>query len=189
MTESVGHVVGLFDECDVKDGLRINFVRRPLKVIFKEIEAKLDPKTMEWFDYWGVSYPWSAHKQETDARMPAYRWIAIYHVEGGSEGHWVHVAAIIQENEIDKHICFHWTNLQPLSGIENRQKSDKLLLHYYFNNIVNVNCFNTKYTQYLGYQTVNESLQWLRIELRYGKNPPYDDVVTTSEIGNPQPSL
>ena len=93
------------------------------------------------------------------------------------------------ENEIDKYTCFHWTNLQPLSGIENRQKSDKLLLHYYFNNIVNVNRFNTKYTQYLGYQTVNESLQWLRIELRYGKNPPYDDVVTTSEIGNPQPSL
>jgi hypothetical protein len=49
--------------------------------------------------------------------------------------------------------------------------------------------FNTHYTQYLGYQAVNESLQWLRIELRYGKNPPYDDVVTTSEIGNPQPSL
>ena len=104
MAEPIKHVVGLFDEYDVKDGLCINFVRRPLKVIFKEIEAKLDPKTMEWFDYWGVSYPWSAHKQETDARMPAYRWIAIYHVEGGSEGHWVHVAAIIQENEIDEHI-------------------------------------------------------------------------------------
>ena len=46
-----------------------------------------------------------------------------------------------------------------------------------------------KVEQYLGYQTVNESLQWLRLELRYGKNPPYEDVITTSEIGNPQPSL
>jgi len=93
------------------------------------------------------------------------------------------------EHENNINICFHWTNLQPLEKIENRQKSDNLLLHYYFNNIINVNRFNTHYTQYLGYQAVNESLQWLRIELGYGKNPPYDDVVTTSEIGNPQPSL
>ncbi len=93
----------------------------------------------------------------------------------------------MNENEIT--VCFNWTNLQPLTSIENRQKSDKLLLHYYFNNIINVNRFNNKYKQYLGYQVVNESLQWLRLELRYGKNPPYDDVVTTSETGNPQPSL
>jgi hypothetical protein len=50
------------------------------------------------------------------------------------------------------------------------------------------NCeFNKKYNQFLGYQAVNESLQWLRMELRYGKNPPHEDV-QTSEIGNPQPS-
>jgi len=94
------------------------------------------------------------------------------------------------ENEIDKHICFHWTNLQPLSGIENRQKSDKLLMHYYFNNIINVNRFNNKYTQYLGYQVLKVTLKWLRLELRYGKNPPYDtNVNTLVEIGNPQPSF
>jgi hypothetical protein len=40
----------------------------------------------------------------------------------------------------------------------------------------------------MGYETVNESLQWLRLELRYRKNAPYDDV-NTSEIDNPQPSL
>ena len=44
--------------------------------------------------------------------------------------------------------------------------------------------------QFLGYQAVNESLQWLRVALRYGKNPPYEDTRTSvSEIGNPQPSL
>ena len=40
----------------------------------------------------------------------------------------------------------------------------------------------------MGYQTVNESLQWLRLELRYGKNAP-DDYTKVYEIGNPQPSL
>ena len=47
-----------------------------------------------------------------------------------------------------------------------------------------------KVEQYLGYQAVNKSLQWLRIELGYGKNPPYDtNVNTLVEIDNPQPSL
>jgi len=91
-------------------------------------------------------------------------------------------------NENDVMICFHWTNLQPLSATENRQKSNKLLLHYYFNNIVNVTRFNKKYTQYLGYQVVNESLQWLRKDLRYGKNPPYE-AMQIAEVDNPQPSL
>jgi hypothetical protein len=41
-----------------------------------------------------------------------------------------------------------------------------------------------------GYQTLNESLKWLRIELRYGKNPTDDNVfIKTFEIDNPQPSL
>jgi hypothetical protein len=60
-------------------------------------------------------------------------------------------------------------------------------LHYYFNNIVNVNRFNYKYTDFLGYQTLNESLKWLRIKLRYGKKPTYDGK-KMPEIDNPQPS-
>lgn len=93
-------------------------------------------------------------------------------------------------NEKSKYICFHWTNLQPLPSYENRSKSDKLHLHYYFNNIVNINRFNKKYKNFLGYQTVNESLQWLKKkDFRYGKNAPYDSVIKTLEIGNPQPSL
>ena len=77
------------------------------------------------------------------------------------------------ENEIN--ICFHWTNLQPLQSSINLSKSDKIQLHYYFNNIVNINRFNSKYKNFLGYQTLNESLKWLRDnELRYGKNPTYD---------------
>jgi hypothetical protein len=41
----------------------------------------------------------------------------------------------------------------------------------------------------LGYQALDESLKWLRVELRYRKNPSHEDVSNTSEIGNPQPSL
>lgn len=44
------------------------------------------------------------------------------------------------------------------------------------------------YCKYLGYQIVNESLQWLRIKLRYGKKPSYDDTEKVSETDNPQPS-
>lgn len=93
-------------------------------------------------------------------------------------------------NEKNKYLCFNWTNLQPLHKTENRIKTNKLELHYYFNNIINVNRFNKKNKQFLGYQTVNESLRWLRIELRYGKNAP-DNYNSNElyEIGNPQPSL
>ena len=96
-----------------------------------------------------------------------------------------HIIPISKFNNIS--LCFHWTNLQPLTKFENRSKKDKIQLHYYFNNIVNVNRFNSKYNQFLGYQTVKETLQWLRIELRYGKNAPYDGD-KTPEIDNPQPS-
>jgi len=104
--------------------------------------------------------------------------------------HILPISSFIFSNEIDKKICFHWTNLQPLSSYENREKSNKLMLHHYFNNIVNVNRFNSVYTNYSGYQTVRESIQWLRIKLRYGKNPSYDDdFKISSEIDNPQPSF
>lgn len=74
-------------------------------------------------------------------------------------------------NEYDMYVCFNWTNLQPLRKEENREKSDKIMLHYYFNSIVSVHrfmqCFNVNTT---GYQFVNKSLHWLREKLRYGKN-------------------
>jgi transcriptional regulator NrdR family protein len=40
-----------------------------------------------------------------------------------------------------------------------------------------INRFNSKYNQFLGYQTVNESLQRLRLELRYGKNAPDNNAI------------
>lgn len=95
-----------------------------------------------------------------------------------------HVLPINQFNfsiERDRHICFHWSNLQPLEKGENIRKSDTIYLHYYFNNLVSITRFNRKYKQFLGYQNINESLCWLREKLRYGKNP-------TDKMDNPQPS-
>lgn len=85
-------------------------------------------------------------------------------------------------------ICFHWTNLQPLSSYENRQKSDKIQLHQYFNNVINVFRFSNYKKEYSGCQVLNKSLKWLRSKLRYGENPSYEDT-NVSEIDNQQPSL
>jgi hypothetical protein len=98
--------------------------------------------------------------------------------------HIIPINAFNFKNTNEPYICFHWTNLQPLTCNENRSKSNKIYLHYYFNNIISINRFNTKYRQFLGYQMINESLSWLRYnELRYGKNPP--DIT----MDNQQPSL
>ena len=108
---------------------------------------------------------------------------SVWHID-----HILPIHAFDVTNPVDQYICFHWTNLQPLLANENLIKNAHLQLHHYFNNIVNVNRFNSKHTQFLGYQTVTESLQWLRIKLRYGKNP-MDESIHIDEIGNPQPSL
>jgi hypothetical protein len=65
-------------------------------------------------------------------------------------------------NELNKRVCFNWTNLQPLFKNENRQKSDKLHLHYYMNSIVNVHRFAQLHKDLNGYQRLDESLIWLR---------------------------
>jgi hypothetical protein len=110
-------------------------------------------------------------------------------------GSYWHIDHILPINKFDLNkpenikICFHWTNLQPLQSTENILKSDKIIPHYYFNNIINIHRFNQKHTQFMGYQTVSESLQWLRIELRYGKNAPHSDTAkVVSKTDNPQPS-
>lgn len=88
-------------------------------------------------------------------------------------------------NDNECYICFNWTNLRPLECSENRSKWNKIELHSYFNNIVSVVRFNKKYSQFLGYQNINESLYWLRNELRYGNNSTDE---AKAEMGNPQPS-
>jgi hypothetical protein len=86
-------------------------------------------------------------------------------------------------------ICFHWTNLQPLICCENKSKSAKLELHYYYNNIVNVHRFNQKYNQFLGYQAIRESNSWLRRKISsMVKKPQMTLDFQSNKIDNPQPS-
>lgn len=96
-----------------------------------------------------------------------------------------HILAINQfdfQKEDHKRVCFNWTNLQPLTTYENRSKSDTLLLHYYFNSVISVHRFISKYNLNITeYQNVRESIHWLREKLRYGKNLCDGD--------NSQPSL
>lgn len=109
----------------------------------------------------------------------------------GSYWHFDHILplnAFDVTNEKEKQICFHWTNLQPLEKHENQSKSDHLQVHYYFNNIVNINRFNSKNSQYFGYQMIDESLSWLRNKLRYGENPT-DISMLNARMDNQQPSL
>ena len=103
--------------------------------------------------------------------------------------HIIPISVFDFNNEINKNICFHWTNLQPLTSQQNKEKSNKIQLHYYFNNIVNINRFHKKNNRFLGYQTIRESILWLKKNyFRYGENPTDKDAIT-SEIGNQQPSL
>ncbi len=109
----------------------------------------------------------------------------------GTVWHIDHVLPINQfnlQNTSDIQICYHWTNMQPLIKFDNQSKSDKILLYQYFNNLVNVFRFKKLNAKYIGYQAVNESLQWLRIQLKYGNNSTYE-VSPDTEIGNPQPRL
>lgn len=99
----------------------------------------------------------------------------------------IHSFDFSNENEIN--ICFHWTNLQPLEKNINTSKSCNLQLHYYFNNIVNINRFNKINKQFLGYQTLNESLKWLRKTSGMVKKPRMNlDCKKSNEMDNPQPN-
>jgi hypothetical protein len=79
--------------------------------------------------------------------------------------HILPVNAFDFEIKTDITVCNHWTNLQPLYKEENLIKHDKIELHHYFNNIINIFRFNKKYNQFIGYQVANESLQWLKIKI------------------------
>jgi hypothetical protein len=62
-----------------------------------------------------------------------------------------------------------WKNLQPHK--ENSSKGNKILLYEYFNVFISVHRFiQFNKLDSSEYQDLNESLNWLREKLRYGKN-------------------
>lgn len=95
-------------------------------------------------------------------------------------------------NDSDIKICFHWTNLQPLHSKENISKSNKIYFHHYFNNFISVFRFNYFNKNFMGYQAVNESLQWLRNKTSGMVTMPHMNINPCDkdiyEMDNSQPS-
>lgn len=64
------------------------------------------------------------------------------------------------ENEHQQRIAFHWTNMQPSK--DNFQKGKKFRSWEYFNVLISVHRFSQKHKIPDGYQSLRESLDWLR---------------------------
>lgn len=80
--------------------------------------------------------------------------------------HVIPIDAFTFGNEPEKYICFNWKNLQPLQSIENRRKTNKILLPYIMNNIICAHRFIQKFmtdNNNLEYQGLKETLNWLRV--------------------------
>jgi hypothetical protein len=85
--------------------------------------------------------------------------------------HIIPLSLFNKSDTLETKICFHWTNYQPLRGVENMSKKNKIVLHHKMNNIINIHRFIQKYkVDFDGYQVLNESLEWLRIHTQKGKN-------------------
>jgi hypothetical protein len=101
------------------------------------------------------------------------------------------------DNVKEQLLCFNWKNLQPLHKDQNLAKSDKLLIAQVINHYRRVLNFLYTFSLSSEYQTVRETLLWLRNKLKYGKKLPDDCSKREAiqrldkllhEMGNPQPS-
>jgi len=86
----------------------------------------------------------------------------------GSYWHIDHVLPLnnfVLSNESERKICFHWTNLQPKTQVDNCRKNDKIRVYEYFNIFISLHRFHQIYKIDSVYQSMNESLCWLRENL------------------------
>lgn len=129
------------------------------EILRSKIHKMLSGKTTSYQSYIGCDISWLKRwlEYKFDANMNWQNLGTYWQVD-----HILPIAKFNLCNEREKYICFHWTNLQPLPSKENREKSDKILQHTYFNNLISIIRFNDKYKQFLGYQNIRESLCWLR---------------------------
>lgn len=64
---------------------------------------------------------------------------------------------------LEREICFGWTNLQPLRVQDNRQKSNTIFVHHFFNAFITAHRFiRRQRLDRSEYQRLRESVTWLR---------------------------
>ena len=63
----------------------------------------------------------------------------------------------------ERSICFGWTNLQPLRVSENREKSNRIFAHHFFNSFLSAHRYiRRRRLDRSEYQRLRESMAWLR---------------------------
>ena len=105
-------------------------------------------KTQHSIEYLGCDLPFLKNwiEYRFDENMTWENFGTYWHID-----HILPVSKFDFNDEKNLHICFHWTNLQPLIGEENQSKSNHIENHHYFNNFISVFRFNKINHQFLGY--------------------------------------
>jgi len=80
-----------------KDGTLTRKRWRTLKDVAMDLNAGLKTVGIDMDDH-GM-YPWSINGADTDT-IPPHKWIACFAVTGGSEGHYIHVEALLGEHRM-----------------------------------------------------------------------------------------
>ena len=96
------HRTDLYDNYDVSyEGYCINTKNNTLRSLYEYVckELKENHKELyEQLDYFSMDSGYHLTKEERVKRLiPQFRWIAVFYVTGGSEGHYIHVEAIAEE--------------------------------------------------------------------------------------------
>ena len=67
----------------------------------------------------------------------------------------------------ERMLCTHWTNIQPMWGIDNKVKSEHIELYHFMNSIINVHRFIQHTQTYKdGYKYIKNRLNWLKTKIK-----------------------
>lgn len=76
---------------------------RPVGEVFTELKERLKAENLLPDEYFDLVYP-DVVKPKLELEFPRYRWIACYAVTGDSEGHYIHVDAVVPRTDLDSPI-------------------------------------------------------------------------------------
>ena len=162
---------------------------RLAEVIRSKVHKMLRGTPTSYRDLLGMDFDafkdWMAFQFDGDMSWDNYG--TVWHID-----HVLPMSRFDLTDPTNRAICFAWTNLQPLRVSENRQKSNTIFVHHFFNSWLSAH----RYIRCRGlarseYQRLRESVAWLRATT--------SDMVTISldeggslaeppEMGNAQPS-